>query len=180
MTAVIHPLIALLLTAGSVGTPGAPALDGTWKFVPAKSTEIATWKGRIPEMVISGRESQVCVIENWLERGQVAYADTFLFTPGGALTRSLVRSVEWPDNWFMGVLSSVGDERTVSGSWQRKGSDLRVITVQPVLTSQGKTSVMTTREFALGADGLSLTVTERRSSRPTPVVLVFERKEGSQ
>ncbi|HTO93390.1 MAG TPA: hypothetical protein VMM80_03435 [Bacteroidota bacterium] len=171
-------LAAVLTLAGRPENPAGSSIEGTWKFVPAKSTEIATWKGRIPEMVIFGRESQVCVIENWLERGQVAYADTFLFTPGGPSTRSLVRSVEWPDNWFMGVLSSAGDERSVSGSWQTKGSDLRVITVQPVVTSQGKTSITTTREFALGSDGLSLTVTERRSSRPAPVVLVFERKEG--
>ena len=156
--------------------PAGSSIEGTWEFVPAKSTEIATWKGRLPELVIATAGARVSVIQNWLDRGQVAYADTFLFTPGGPAVRIPVRSVEWPENWFMGVLAAVGDERTVSGAWKDEGTDLRVTAVQPVVTSQGKTTVTTTREYVLGGGGSSLTVTEQRSTRPTPVVLVFERK----
>jgi len=173
-------LAALLVPAGDRGEATGSSIEGVWKFVPAKSTEIAAWKGRVPEIVIAAAGDRVSVIQNWLERGQVAYADTFLFAPGGPPVSSPVRSVEWPDNWFMGVLASVGDERTVAGSWQAQGTDLRTTTVQPVLTSQGKTTVTTVREYVLGAGGSALTVTEQRSTRQTPVVLVFERKEATR
>jgi len=180
MTGRLMWLVAVILTLRPGGAPGGATIEGTWNFVPAMSTEIATWKGRLPEIVIAASGSRVSVIQNWLERGRVAYSDTSLFAPGGAPVGTVIRSVEWPDNWFMGVLSSPGSERTVSGSWQAPGNDLRVITVQPVVTSQGKTTVTTTREYVLGGDGNSLTLTEHRSSRPTPVVLVFERKEAKR
>lgn len=167
---------AIIAPARPPGLPAGSSIEGTWEFVPAKSTQIATWKGRLPEIVIAAAGVRVSVIQNWLDRGQVAYADTFLFTPGGPAVRMPVRSVEWPENWFMGVLAAVGDERKVSGAWKEEGTDLLVTAVQPVLTSQGKTKVTTAREYVLGADGTSLTVTEQRSTRPTPVVLVFERK----
>jgi len=170
-------LTLLILPCRLSGFPDGPSIDGTWTSVPARSTEIAAWKGRTLGLAISVRGDRVSIVHNWLDRGQVAYADTFRFVPGGKAVRSVVCSVEWPDNWLMGVLSSAGDERTVSGSWQVEGSDIRTVTVQPVVTSQGKTTVTTTREYVLGDGGNTLTLTERRSSRPTPVVLVFERKE---
>ena len=80
----------------------------------------------------------------------------------------------------MGVLASVGAPRTVSGLWLRPEESLRVTSRQVLRTSQGTISVTTTREYTLGPDGATLTLTEQRSSRPTPVVLVFERKEPAQ
>jgi hypothetical protein len=77
----------------------------------------------------------------------------------------------------MGVLSSPGDPRTVSGRWLEPEKSFRVVTRQTVRTSQGKTTLTTTRDYTLGPQGKTLTLSEKRSSRPSPVVLVFERKE---
>lgn len=156
---------------------GEPGLDGTWTFVPSKSTDIASWGYSIPRIDIATSGQGVRVIHNWLDRGKAAYADTFAFRPGGSPVSSPVRSEIWPENWYMGVLSIVGDPRVVSGSWIQPERTLRVITRESVRTSQGKTSISTTREYALGSDGKTMTLTEKRSSRPTPVTLVFERKE---
>ena len=159
---------------------GGPGLEGTWKFVPAGSTDIVTWGNSLPQIDISTADDGVRVIHNWLERGSVAFADTFEFRPGRGEVTSVVHSEIWPDNWFMGVLSSAGDTRTVSGNWLEPEKAFRVVARQAVRTSQGKTSVTTTRDYTLGSGGKILTVSEKRSSRPSPVVLVFERKEPSK
>jgi hypothetical protein len=156
---------------------GGPGLEGTWKFVPAGSTDIVTWGNSLPQIDISTADGKVRVIHNWLERGTVAFADTFDFRPGGGEVTSVVRSEIWPENWFMGVLSSPGDPRTVSGRWLEPEKSFRVVTRQTVRTSQGKTTLTTTRDYTLGPQGKTLTLSEKRSSRPSPVVLVFERKE---
>jgi hypothetical protein len=167
----------LLLFPVSVPAAG-PGIEGTWKFIPAKSTDIASWNYSLPQLEISSSAGAVRVIHNWLDRGKVAYADTFAFSPGGTVSASITRSEVWPENWYMGVLSSAGDPRTVSGVWIQPGSSLRVTTRESLRTSQGKTSVATTREYTLGPDGNTLTLSQKRSSRPTPVILVFERKES--
>ena len=176
------PLILLLfvLLFSSPAQAGGPGLEGTWKFVPTGSTDIVTWGNSLPQIDISTAGGKVRVLHNWLERGSVAFADTFEFRPGGGEVTSVVRSEIWPDNWFMGVLSSAGDTRSVSGNWLEPEKAFRVVARQAVRTSQGKTSVTTTRDYTLGPQGKTLTLSEKRSSRPSPVVLVFERKEPSK
>jgi hypothetical protein len=172
-------LLFVLLFSGPA-LAGGPGLEGTWKFVPAGSTDIVTWGNSIPQIDISMGDGKIRVHHNWLERGNVAYADTFDFRPGGKEAKTITRSEVWPDNWFMGVLSSPGDSRTVSGRWLDPEKSFRVVTRQIVRTSQGKTTVTTTRDYTLGLQGKTLTLSEKRSSRPSPVVLVFERKEPSK
>jgi len=170
----ILPLLILL--PGPLKSAG-PGLEGKWTFVPAGSTDIASWGNSRPQIDIFSADGIVRVIHSWLDRGNVAYADTFEFRPGGDAVTSTTRSEVWPENWFMGVLSSPEDPRTVSGRWLEAGSSLRVVTGETLRTSQGKTAMTTTRDYTLGSGGKTLTVSEKRSSRPSPVVLVFERKE---
>ncbi|HTY60420.1 MAG TPA: hypothetical protein VMF59_16475 [Bacteroidota bacterium] len=172
-------LLALILVSHSLHAAG-PGIAGTWTFVPAKSTDIASWGYSVPQIEVTLREGSVRVIHDWLEKGNVAYADTFAFRPGGEPSVSVTRSEVWPENWYMGVLASVGAPRTVSGLWLRAEESLRVTSRQVLRTSQGTIAVTTTREYTLGPEGATLTLTEQRSSRPTPVVLVFERREPSK
>jgi hypothetical protein len=172
-------VFAILLGSLPLNAAG-PGIEGAWKFLPSKSTDIASWDNSQPQIDISSRDGNVSVIHGWLEKGNVAYADTFAFRPGGEPSVSVTSSEVWPENWYMGVLGNVGSPRTVSGLWIRAEESLRVTSVQVLRTSQGTASVTTTREYTLGADGKTLTLTEQRSSRPTPVVLVFERKEPSK
>jgi hypothetical protein len=179
LVCMLLPLIVFfsgLLFSGPVLAAG-PGFEGTWKLLPARSTDIVTWGNSLPQIDISAADGNVRVLHELLERGSVAFADTFVFRPGRGEVTSVVRSEVWPDNWFMGVLSSVGDSRTVSGHWLEPEKSFRVITRQTVRTSQGKTAVTTTRDYTLGPEGKTLTLSEKRSSRPSPVVLIFERKE---
>ena len=170
-------LVTLLLLPLPLAANG-PGLEGSWKFIPAKSTDIATWDNSQPQIEISSAGGNVRIIRGWLYRAKIAYADTFEFRPGGDPVTTPVRSEVWPENWFMGVLSSPGDPRTFRGAWVAEGKVLRLIVRETVRTSQGKTVIETTADYMLGTGGTTLTVSERRSSRPTPVVLLFERKEA--
>ena len=91
-------ILALLLVSLSLHAAG-PGIAGTWTFVPAKSTDIASWGYSLPQIEIASREGSVSVIHNWLEKGKVAYADTFAFRPGGEPSVSVTRSEVWPENW---------------------------------------------------------------------------------
>lgn len=157
-----------------------PGLEGTWKFVPTKSSDIVTWDNSQPQLEITLAAGNIRIIRGWLYRGRIAYADTFEFRPGGESVTTTARSEVWPENWFMGVLSSPGDPRTAKGVWVEEGRALRLVVHETVRTSQGKTALTTTADYALGTDGNSLAVSEKRSSRPTPVVLMFERKGPSR
>jgi len=163
----------------SIALAGGPGLNGTWKFVPGKSTDIASWGNSLPQIEISSSDANVRVISEWLERGKIAFADTFDVHTGGGAVTSTVRSEVWPPNWFMGVLSVPGEPRTVSGSWLEPGKSLRVVSRETLRTSQGKIPVTTTFDYTLEADGKTMTCSEKRSTRPSPVVLVFERKEAA-
>ncbi len=167
------------LSLSGPAASGGQGLEGIWKFLPGKSTDIASWGYSLPQIDISTADGKVRVIHDWLDRGNVAFADTFEFRPGGGEVTSVVRSEVWPDNWYMGVLSSPGEARNVSGRWLEPEKAFRVVARQNVRTSQGETAVTTTRDYTLGPEGKTLTLTEQRSSRPSPVVLVFERNGTS-
>jgi hypothetical protein len=179
MRSLLVVIAALFLLHSRLEATG-PAFEGAWKFVPAKSTDIAAWDNSQPQLDISTVAGNIRIVQGWVYRGKIAYADTFQFHPGGDPVTTIVRSEVWPGNWFMGVLSSPGDPKTVQGVWVEEGRSLRLVIHESVRTSQGKAVVKTTADYALGTDGKTITVTEKRSSRPTPVVLLFERKEPSR
>lgn len=179
-----HLLVFVVFCCVVVALPGVAsagsgaALDGVWRLLPEKSTDLASWRSRVLRISISTTPGEILVLHDWLERNQVAYADTFRCVPGGGATASVVVSEIWPDNWFMGVLAAKGSTRHVTGLWEQPGSLLRVTTVLPVRTSQGATTVTTTRRYQRGPEGRTMILTEQRSGRPTPVVLTFERLPG--
>lgn len=154
---------------------GQPALFGSWDFRPARSTDVALWRSRVPRIDITGTQNEIIIRYEWREGKTVAMVDSFRVRPGGPASRSTVTSQIWPDNWFMGVLAKKGTARTSSAHWQTLPGELDLTTDQIVETSQGETTLRTVREFRLDDSGATLTVTERRSTRPTPVIMTFER-----
>jgi hypothetical protein len=167
-------LICFVCTAG-VASLQAQTLEGSWKFMKEESTDLATWRYRLPQITITKEENRVRLIHDWLERNQVALADTFIFFSGGDPSTIEVASPIWPENWYMGVLAKTGTTKTVSGTWLEEGRALWMSIDQTVETSQGDAVIHTTREYRLDRESGLLTLTERRMTRPTPVLLVFER-----
>jgi hypothetical protein len=171
------PLLRCLLVLFFIpaAAQSQPALFGVWEFRPAKSTDLALWRSRNPRLDIEGTEGEVAIRYTWLEGKNAAMVDSFRVRPGGPVSAATVKTRIWPDNWFMGVLAKQNVNRTASAQWQVPLRGLDLTTNQVVETSQGETTIRTLREFRLDTAGTALTVTERRSSRPTPIIMTFER-----
>jgi len=149
------------------------SLPGTWKLIPEQSTNIQTWIYRTLELEIHQAADTTIILQKWLEREKIALVDSVSFTPG-KITEIPVNSYIWPENWYMGVLSKKNSLRKVSGTW-RAANELTTTVEQVVEVSQGDATLTTVREFSLNGDGDELTLIEKRSTRPTPITLVFAR-----
>lgn len=169
------PRFLFLLACVPAAASSQPALFGSWDFRPARSTDVALWRSRIPRIEITGTQNEINLRYEWREGKTVAMVDSFRVRPGGPQSHSTVTSQIWPDNWFMGVLAKKGTARSSSARWRTLPGELDLTTDQIVETSQGETTLRTVREFRLADSGATLIVTERRSTRPTPVIMTFER-----
>jgi hypothetical protein len=157
------------------GPASEGSVEGKWSFIKEKSTDIAAWRSWSPQIEIVTRGDYMTITHRWLERNQVVHTDSFAFRPGAGATTVPVHSEFWTDNWFMGVLARKDTSRSVSGSWLEPGKAIQTVSEQVVEISQGEKSLTTTREYRLDETRAFLTVTEQRASRPTPVILVFQR-----
>lgn len=153
---------------------------GTWKLNAKKSTDIVTVQYRQLEMKIQKKGEAVTITHHWLSRNKIASVDSVRFIPGGDAVKIPVTSQIWPDNWYMGVLQKLGTDIVFTASWKDPDRELEVTKEQTVETSQGDTKIKTTRCFKLDRRGNKLIVIEKRSSRPTPIQLVFDRVISEQ
>ena len=166
--------IAIAFVLDPSGASGNPSIFGVWRFDADKSTDIASWKGRLPNLEIRERGGTMTIVHDW-RRGRGSWTDTLTVVPGGDSSSTIVTSPIWPQNWFVGVLAKVGGTRTATAQWSEPGTRLVTEIEQVVEVSQGEATIVTTCEFALGPDGDTLIVTGSRSTRPAPVVMVFDR-----
>jgi len=173
------PLIIFLLAMFAISgcTNYDKTVYGTWEFNKEKSTNIVTWRYRIPQVIINkDGETGISVVFNWLERNKkLAMVDAVNFVPSEEPVSIPVEKQYWLENWYMGVLAKAGTNKIVSGEWLEQDRVLKVQKEQTVETSQGDTQITSTFTFNLDRKGDVLTVTEERLSRPTPIMLVFDR-----
>jgi len=183
MRAIQYFLLTILLAAFVITgyTDYSKTIYGAWKFNKEKSTDLATWRYRQPQLIIRDEgEAGISIVTNWLERNKVVMVDSVNFLPDGEPVAIPVTSQYWYENWYMGVLAKVGTNKTVSGNWEKQDRSLQVQKELTVETSQGDTQIQTTYTYNLDRGGDVLTVIEKRSSRPTPITLVFDRVEGNK
>ncbi|MBN1350720.1 hypothetical protein JXJ21_14985 [candidate division KSB1 bacterium] len=166
--------ILVLLSFIACSSP-QPTLFGTWEHISEKSTDIVTWRYREIEVSITKDENRITILHNWLQKQQVAYMDSMSFVPGKEASPIPVTSAIWSENWYMGVLSKPGSQRMVSGDWVEHKRALTTRVVQTVEVSQGDAVIETLRDYRLDATGDTLTIVEKRSTRQTPITLVFEK-----
>lgn len=153
---------------------------GTWKLNPKNSTDIVTVRYRQLEMKIKKEGEAVAITHFWLSRNKIASVDSVRFIPGGDVVKVPVTSQIWPDNWYMGVLQKSGTNITFTGSWKEPDRKLELVKEQTVEISQGDAKIKTNLSFQLDRKGNKLIVIEKRSSRPTPIQLVFNRVLSEQ
>jgi hypothetical protein len=170
-------IAALPLLFCVLGAQKEATIYGEWLFNGEESTDIAPWGRKKPHLFIRDGGEVVTIIHDW-RRGRQCWSDTLTVVPGGQPSVSVVSSPVWPQNWFMGVLAKVGSGVTTTAAWLEPQRRLRTETEQIVEVSQGEAAIVTIREYALDPEGGRLSVTENRSTRPTPIRLVFDRAAG--
>ncbi|MBN1541719.1 hypothetical protein JW992_06200 [candidate division KSB1 bacterium] len=170
-------LLPLLLVAAFLQLDcSAPdrSLFGTWELVPEKSTDLVTWRYRKLQLEIHPQDDDVVILHNWRDRNRIAFVDSIVVVPGQKTSTAIaVDSPIWPENWYMGVLAKTGVDRLVSGEWIEPGRELSVTIEQLVEISQGEKIVHTHRLYRIDRRGKILKLVEQRSTRPTPIELVF-------
>jgi len=179
MKHVLSLILSLIIASLAFAEAPSVRLDGKWTFEKEKSTNLATWRYRMPQLKINTSAKRVTILRQWLDRNRIAFTDSVTFEPGGAMTLIPIVSPIWTGNWYMGVLAKQNSTQSVSGKWIQAQVALRTVAEETIEISQGETRITTTTEYRLSPDGNTLTVTEQRSSRPTPVVLVFTRSDAN-
>ncbi|MCG8606974.1 hypothetical protein MJD09_18580, partial [bacterium] len=134
------------------------------------------WRYRQHELEIRDNQGEVTILEKWISRKYPTYVDSMTFVPGKDPIYMVQETPHWPGNWYMGVLSQEGGKKSVSGKWKELHRILLVETEQQLQTSQGETVLNTSREYRLEDNGEKLIVYEKRSTRPTPINMVFEKQ----
>jgi|GEM_PF-1902893 len=183
MRTIQYFLLTLLLAAFVITgcTDYSKTIYGTWKFNKDKSTDLATWRYRQPQLVIRNEGgSGISIVTNWLERNKTIMVDSVNFIPGGEPVAIPITSQYWYENWYMGVLAKVGTMKIISGNWEKQDRSLKFQKELAVETSQGDTQIQTTYSYNLNRKRDILTVVEKRASRPTPIELVFDRVEADE
>jgi len=167
-------IICLLLFSTQSYPDSDNTIYGRWKFLPKESTDIVTWRYKHQELEITNRQEEIAVLQKFFYRKKVVYVDSMIIIPGGEPRTSIQRTQNWAGNWYMGILAQVGSEKKVHGKWKEKHKVLQIDREEVLQTSQGEIDLNTNREFRV--DGDKLIVLEKRSTRPTPITLVFEKQ----
>ena len=167
-------IVFLLLFSTLSCSDSNKTIYGRWKFMPKEGTDIVTWRYKHQELEITNKQEEIALLQKFFYRKKVAYVDSMIIIPGGEPRTSIQRTQNWAGNWYMGILAQVGSEKKVHGKWKEEHKVLLVERKEVLQTSQGEIDLNTTREFRV--DGDKLIVLEKRSTRPTPITLVFEKQ----
>lgn len=168
-------LILIPIMLCSIRAGADDAIYGTWQLNKDESTDLAAWRHRVLHLDIRDHGDAITIVHDWRHRGYGSWTDSLTVSPGQGPVTQLVESAIWPGNWFMGVLARIGSGKTTRATWLETDRRLATETELVVEVSQGEATITVTCEYALGAAGDRLTLTERRSTRPTPVKMVFDR-----
>ncbi len=157
-------LITLLLSVAAFALCMAqPAtMDGDWKMLPEKSSEIDLYSTVALRITHSG--DLVTVVQNW--GGARGFRDSVTLPSGGATVTVPVRDRVWPTNVFMGVSMQPGKTKAVSARTEQNGRVLYINERYSVLVSQGMLPYTVENVFTLSADGGTLTWRIERPTRP--------------
>ncbi len=160
----------ILLLARSTGFPQeAGAFNGTWKFVPEKSSEIDLYETLSLE--IHAAKPGVSLISIW--GSGTVFKDTLTLKTGGVVNTIPVRDRVWPANVMMGVKMEAGSVQRATARWEKNGSRLIVKKEYTLLVSEGKRNVAESDTYDISPDERMLTLTIDRSTRKTGPAMRF-------
>jgi hypothetical protein len=150
-----------------------PDFSGRWKLDPALSKNVFPTS---LELEIDQRGNVITITTRALEERYVHHRElrtTKTLVIGGAATATpedMTRRMGYSAGWSDSIVSTA--------AWKPDGVTLVVAALLNLETSQGSFPSTSTSEYALSTDWMSLTVTERRSTRSStdPVVVFVYRR----
>ncbi|WP_221031570.1 hypothetical protein [Actomonas aquatica] len=165
-------LLALLALTSTLfaATAPSPALTGTWTFDADRSTDLSPWRTATLEITLDGSD---LVIARTLKSGRRTFTDSLTIDLSAPSTTNPLEW--WVDNRHLGAYAPHEGTQVVSPSVYDDGRVLRLNIDYNLETQQGSRPVNTLRQFQISPDGQVLTVTDLRTTRPRPVVHVFQR-----
>jgi len=163
----------LAIAAGSLlhaAEPAAKLLAGTWRIVPARSSDLSPW--RAFDLVVTAEGSRVTLTRR-LAAGRRAYDDVTALDLSQPVSR--VPVAWWGDNRHLGAYIGGDKTKTVRAELLDGGRILRTSADLVLATQQGERAVNILTDYKVSANGARLTLVELRSTRNEPVVYVFDR-----
>jgi len=136
-------------------------LNGKWKILTEKSTEIDLYKYLSIEF--QQNKQTLTLIQSW--GGRRSYNDTVVIKTNGKTQKIPVQNRVFPTNVFMGLSMKVGSYREMSAHWEQQGKILKVKEVCIVLASQGKFPLTINHTYVLSENKETISYTLSRSSR---------------
>ena len=150
-----------------------PDFSGRWKLDPAQSRNVFPTS---LELRIDHRGGAFAITTTAIEPRYVHHRELTTFKAlnigGPAVTspEEMTRRLGYSAGWSDSILTAA--------AWRPDGNTLALTTLLNLETSQGRSPATSVSEYSLSTDLMTLTVTERRTTRenPEPVaVLVYRR-----
>lgn len=167
----LFTLAVWTLLPGS-SAPAAEGMDGSWKLIAEKSTDIDLY-GTL-SVDIRSEGPRLVLIRTW--GAARSFRDSLSLSVGGAANRVPVTHRVFPSNVFMGLAMQAGTAREIK-AYRMGDSTIRLEESFRLRGSQGEALVTSTHRFTLSGDQTRLTYEIQRSTRTSgpPVSFVLSR-----
>ena len=148
-------------------------LTGRWKLDAAASSSIKPWDVEILSISVEGQKVSFDRELSWdTDRRYKDHTDCV--TDGKTVTPNAVEY--WVDTWYNNCYIGADHSKRVSASWLENGKKLSTTTDLRLEAQQGEIPVTIEDEYEVSADGSTLSVTERRSTRDQVLHFTFKRE----
>ncbi len=166
----------LVLFVPAPALAGEGALDGSWKLIAEKSTDIDLYGTLSIEIRTDG--PRLVLIRTW-GAGR-SFRDSLSLAVGGTANRVAVSKRVFPSNVFMGLAMVAGSTREIK-AYRAVDNEIRLDEAFSLRGSQGEAAVTATHLFTLAPDQDLLTYEIKRSTRTSgpPVKFLLSRAGSS-
>lgn len=171
MKAKIAPIFCFLSLFALSLAEANPQLAGKWKIDRDLSTAFDPWRSIELEIEVDGSRVTIEELHTTGRRRSAQVYELDLGKPSNVVPVSL-----WTGNRHIGAYIGGDGTMRVDADLVDEGRTLALECHYVLDTSQGSTPVRSHKEFRPSADGDQLIVMELRSSRPRPVLYVFNRE----
>ena len=177
LSSVFLALVCAVTASASDTTPSgaasSAAFAGTWRFDPARSTNLAAWRSFELRIELSPTDVR---FERRLGWGRRTHEETMRLPLDGR--RTAIAVPYWSDNRHIGAYIGGDGHKHAQLRVLDNGRVLRIESDLILEVQQGERAINILSDYHLSPDGRTLTLMELRSSRSRPITYVFTRAQS--